>query len=142
MRGGNDFVISLISQTNANRVGELTGLLLRQYQLLNRSELRVVVSATLQCMLGNKSRMVNIEESNVGSFPAFSKGSKRSELVYTWPSSMNKELAPPPQTTIHRQAPAPPSRPHGANGYGNGHIKTNGHNVNRHSNGVHTYGNL
>lgn len=33
LRGGNDLVVSLISQINANRVGELTGLLLRQYQM-------------------------------------------------------------------------------------------------------------
>ena len=33
LRGGNDFVISLISNKNANRVGELVGNLLRQYHL-------------------------------------------------------------------------------------------------------------
>ncbi|XP_064104605.1 unconventional myosin ID-like isoform X1 [Macrobrachium nipponense] len=141
LRSGNDFVISIMSQSNANRVGELTGLLLRQYQLLNRQDLRVIVNASLQCMLGNKSRMINVEENSVGSFPAFSKGPKR-ELIYTWPTTMNKELPPPPKTS-HRQAPAPPSRSPGANGYGNGHIKSNGHsNANRHSNGVHTYGNV
>ncbi|XP_071512839.1 unconventional myosin ID isoform X2 [Panulirus ornatus] len=118
LRGGNDLVISLASQVNANRVGELTGLLLRQYQLLNRSELRVVVGPTLQCMLGNKSRNVTIEESNVGSFPAF-RGDKRGDLVYTWPTSLNKEL-PPPTKTHARHAPPPPTRSSGANGYGSG----------------------
>lgn len=153
LRGGNDFVVSLMSQSNANRVGELTGLLLRQYQLLNRADLRVVVAGTLQCMLGNKSRMVAVEETNVGTFPAFRKGTKRGELVYSWPESLNKALPPPPQTNLHRQAPNPPSRPPpGANGYGNGnehgygngHIKGGGgyHNVDRNSNGNgHVYAN-
>ncbi|XP_042216717.1 unconventional myosin ID-like [Homarus americanus] len=132
LRGGNDLVISLSSQANANRVGELTGLLLRQYQLLNRSDLRVVVGSSLQCMLGSKSRMVTVEESNVGSFAAFRKGSKRGDMVYTWPSSLNKEL-PPPIRTHTRHAPPPPSRPSGANGYGsgnghgNGNVRGNGH---------------
>lgn len=126
LRGGNDLVISLSSHTNANRVGELTGLLLRQYQVLNRSELRVVVGASLQCMLGNKSRMVTVEESDVGSFAAFRKGSKRGDMVYTWPSSLNKELPPPPKSH-GRQAPPPPVRSVGANGHGNGSVPGNGH---------------
>lgn len=38
---------------------------------LNRSDLHVVVAPVLQCMLGNKSRTVTVEETNVGTFPAF-----------------------------------------------------------------------
>nr|XP_045596095.1 unconventional myosin ID-like [Procambarus clarkii] len=141
LRGGNDLVISLSSQSNANRVGELTGLLLRQYQLLNRSELRVVVGPTLQCMLGSKSRVVVVEESDVSTFAAFRKGTKRGDMVYSWPISLNKELPPPTKTHGRQPPPPPPSRSAGANSYGNGngyghgngsvpgngHIKDNGY---------------
>ncbi|XP_045119957.1 unconventional myosin ID-like isoform X2 [Portunus trituberculatus] len=136
LRGGNDLVVSLTSQTNANRVGELTGLLLRQYQILNRSELRVVVSSTLQCMLGNKSKVITVEETNIGSFPVFRRGSKK-DLVYSWPSSFNKELPPTPASTLNhrsshpRQAPPPPPSRSPVNGH---HRNSNGHQIHNYSN--------
>ncbi|KAG0729962.1 Myosin-IA [Chionoecetes opilio] len=136
LRGGNDLVISLTTQLNANRVGELTGLLLRQYQILNRSELRVVVAPALQCMLGNKSKMITVEETNIGTFPVFRRGTKK-ELVYSWPSSFNKELPPPaPAVTTNnrashpRQAPPPPPRSP-ANGH---HRNSNGNHAPNYSN--------
>ncbi|KAK8394631.1 hypothetical protein O3P69_005830 [Scylla paramamosain] len=136
LRGGNDLVVSLTSQVNANRVGELTGLLLRQYQILNRTELRVVVSSTLQCMLGNKSKMITVEETNIGSFPVFRRGSKK-DLVYSWPSSFNKELPPTPASTMNhrsshpRQAPPPPPSRSPVNGH---HRNSNGHQIHNYSN--------
>lgn len=144
LRGGNDFVISLISRENYNRIGELVGLLLRQYQLLCKSELKVQVQTSIQCMLGNKTRIITVEETEAGSFAAFRRGKKRGELIYMWPSSLNKTLPPPPQTKLHHRhaPPAPPSHANGNghHGYGNGKNIAYGNN-NKQTNGSHLYAN-
>lgn len=63
------------------------------------------------------------------------RGSKK-EMVYSWPSSFNKELPPPSTTTTMsrpahpRQAPPPPSRSP-MNGH---HRNSNGHQTHNYSN--------
>ncbi|XP_050704827.1 uncharacterized protein LOC126990302 [Eriocheir sinensis] len=86
-------------------------------------------------MLGNKSKMITVEQTDIGSFPVFRRGSKK-EMVYSWPSSFNKELPPPSTTSTMnrpphpRQAPPPPSRSP-MNGH---HRNSNGHQTHNYSN--------
>ena len=57
------------------------------------------------------------------------KGSRKGEIVYTWPASLNKQLpASPPSkhTSLHAPRSAPPPPP----GYKNGHSNGNGHHYN------------
>ncbi|KAB7502891.1 Myosin-IA [Armadillidium nasatum] len=105
LRGGNDLVFSLTSLSNKERVGELTGLLLRYFNLLTKSELRVIVTPSVQCMLGNKSKTITVETSEVASFPAFRRGSNKGQLVYSWPTSLDR-----PVTQSLTQIPSHPSR--------------------------------
>lgn len=131
LRGGNDFLVSLISTSHCNRIGELVAVLRLCYQRLSGQELRVNVSKVVQTMLGNKTKMVTIEQSEIASFAAFKKGQKSSDLVYCWPISFNKDLPPPPATNGaqrysngsnkgHARAPPPLPPSHHVNGSENG----------------------
>lgn len=71
LRGGNDFLVSLISISHTNRIGELVGVLRLHYQKLSGQELRVSVNKVVQTMLGNKTKMITLEQSDVASFAAF-----------------------------------------------------------------------
>ncbi|CAH1788197.1 unnamed protein product [Owenia fusiformis] len=72
LQGGNDLVICLHTSTQEERVGELIGILCRLWQKIQKRDLRVVVGSNLQCMLGDKSRTINVEIGN-GAAPLFKK---------------------------------------------------------------------
>lgn len=71
LRGGNDFLVSLISVSHTNRIGELVAVLRLKYQKLSGQELRVSVNKIVQTMLGNKTKMITVEQSDIASFAAF-----------------------------------------------------------------------
>lgn len=83
LRTGNDLVVVLESLHNpdADLTGEMVGVMVRQWELTKRPELRVTVSNQLQCMLGNKNRSLSIQ--NGGSRPSFSKIG--GNIVLNWP---------------------------------------------------------
>ena len=64
-------------------------------------------------------------------FFTYRKGSRKGEILYTWPSSMNKVIMAPPIPSKKGMHPPPPTTspppPPGANGHGNGYANGNGH---------------
>uniref|UniRef100_A0A2P2HYR1 Myosin-IA-like n=1 Tax=Hirondellea gigas TaxID=1518452 RepID=A0A2P2HYR1_9CRUS len=147
LRGGNDFLVSLISSNQTNRIGELVAVLRLYYHKISGQELRVNVSKVVQTMLGNKTKMITVEQSDIASFAAFKKGKKSSDLIYCWPASFNKALPPPESTKLHgngtsngghprHHRPAPPQPP---SRYVNGSGDNNASNGNRSS--LHSTGN-
>ncbi|CAG2180423.1 unnamed protein product [Oppiella nova] len=66
LNDGNDFLFSLVNlkdnqNSNINRVGELVAVLLHQYYLLQKRELKVKVGEPVFCKLGKKDKKVDIE---------------------------------------------------------------------------------
>ncbi|XP_022246802.1 unconventional myosin-Id-like [Limulus polyphemus] len=87
LRGGNDFVIALTSHNEDNRVGELVGVVAHHWKLAQKRDLKVLVGKQLQCMLGNKEKIIHIEvDSNVIT-PAFRKSG--ANLSFMWPGGSN-----------------------------------------------------
>ncbi|KFM66883.1 Myosin-IA, partial [Stegodyphus mimosarum] len=70
LRGGNDLVTALTSHHEEDRVGELVGIIVHQWHSLQGKDLRVIVNPQLQCMLGNKSRTLAVESTNITIHPA------------------------------------------------------------------------
>ncbi|XP_013401655.1 unconventional myosin-Id [Lingula anatina] len=64
LQGGNDLVVYLVSPKSEERVGELVGVVNRQWQKSQNRNLRVIIDNTLQCMLGDKPRQITVQESN------------------------------------------------------------------------------
>ncbi|KAF8795174.1 Unconventional myosin ID like protein [Argiope bruennichi] len=83
LRGGNDLVTALTSCQDEDRVGELVGIIVHQWFQLQGKDLRVIVNPQLQCMLGNKSRTLAVESTNITVHPAFKKDGPN--LVLLWP---------------------------------------------------------
>ncbi|GFW09815.1 unconventional myosin ID [Trichonephila clavipes] len=83
LRGGNDLVTALTSRHEVERVGELVGIIVHQWFQLQGKDLRVIVNPQLQCMLGNKSRTLAVESSDITVHPAFKKDGQN--LVLLWP---------------------------------------------------------
>ncbi|GAB6033416.1 Unconventional myosin-Ia [Chamberlinius hualienensis] len=83
LRGGNDYVFALTGPTRENRAPELIGVLCRQYQMTFKQDLRVNVGPQLQCILGNKTKLINVEVSGSVSFPTFRKNGPN--LTFQWP---------------------------------------------------------
>ncbi|KAL1420107.1 hypothetical protein MTO96_024566, partial [Rhipicephalus appendiculatus] len=86
LRGNNDLVVCLVTSNAAdsNRVGELVGAVVRQWQRSQKRDLRVMVGTQLQCMLGNKARTVSVESTSSVSQPTFKKAPNNA-LVLLWP---------------------------------------------------------
>ncbi|KAL3218260.1 hypothetical protein MRX96_031635 [Rhipicephalus microplus] len=86
LRGNNDLVVCLVTSNAAdsNRVGELVGAVVRQWQRSQKRDLRVMVGTQLQCMLGNKARTVSVESTSSISQPTFKKAPNNA-LVLLWP---------------------------------------------------------
>lgn len=84
LKGGNDLVVALTCRHNDNRIGELIGTVVHQWQMLEKKDLQVLVNAQLKCMLGNKSRTIAVESSSSVTFPAFKKNGN--DLVLLWPT--------------------------------------------------------
>ncbi|XP_049267275.1 unconventional myosin ID-like [Rhipicephalus sanguineus] len=86
LRGNNDLVVCLVTSNTAdsNRVGELVGAVVRQWQRSQKRDLRVMVGTQLQCMLGNKARTVSVESTSSVSQPTFKKAPNNA-LVLLWP---------------------------------------------------------
>ncbi|XP_054715568.1 unconventional myosin-Id-like [Uloborus diversus] len=88
LRGGNDLVTALTSNSeNEDKVGELVGVILHQWQSSQgKGDLRVIVNPQLQCMLGNKSRTLAVESTDITLRPAFKKDGEN--LVLLWPAAV------------------------------------------------------
>ena len=132
LRGGNDFLVSLISANRVNRVGELVGVLRLAYHKLTGQELRVDVSPVIHTMLGSKSKTVSVEFSEHSSFAAFKKGGKSNELLYSWPASFNKDIPAPTKGATNGRGRAPPPLPpvqqtNGSHTNGSSHNRSNLH---------------
>ncbi|XP_037090493.1 unconventional myosin ID-like [Pollicipes pollicipes] len=92
LRGGNDLVVALLSNKAEDRVGELVGVVCRQYSASQKRDLRVLVTDNVQCMLGNKSRTIGVEIMQDAQHASFRKGPTKEAIVLVWPP----HLSPPP----------------------------------------------
>jgi len=89
VEGGNDLVICLLDKKSAGkeeRVGELVGIICRQFKKNQSRDLQVIVSPRLQCMLGDKKRSLAVQSSQVAA-PVFKKA-EANGLVLLWPSTL------------------------------------------------------
>ncbi|KAG1662253.1 Myosin-IA [Nymphon striatum] len=89
LKGGNDLVLCLDDPScNEDKVGEVVSILIHQWQLSQKRDLRVIVGKNLQCMLGNKPKTVFVENNPNVSFPAFKKSGQHT-ITFLWPTSMS-----------------------------------------------------
>ncbi|GLV32974.1 Myosin 31DF [Carabus blaptoides fortunei] len=82
---GNDFVVSLVTDTKQDRVGELIGILCTRYQQLTSRELNVAVENSFACALGNKNRIVKVQVSAETQEPTFKNNA--GTIMYMLPTS-------------------------------------------------------
>ena len=122
LRGGNDLTVSLIAPRHFDRVGEIVSILRLAYRRLSKQDLRVNVNVSVQTMLGNKTKLIGIEQSDVASFATFRKGKSGGDVVYSWPVSFNREITVSNGKSNggkskggrpHAPAPAPPTHTNG-----------------------------
>lgn len=82
LQRGNDLVACLSHKSpGEDRVGELVGTLCKLWFSAHKKDLRVIVDNSLNCMLGEKPRTINIQQSTEG--PVFKKNG--TGLVLMWP---------------------------------------------------------
>lgn len=89
LEGGNDLVVCLLDKRTGgkeDRVGELVGVVCRQFKKSQGRDLRVIVDSKLKCMLGDKERPLAVQNSQVAS-PLYKKAEGAS-LLLLWPSSL------------------------------------------------------
>lgn len=84
---GNDLVVALTSHRQENRVGELVGIVVRQWRVSQKKDLKVIVNSQLQCVLGKKPRTLSVEASPSAAFPTFRKSG--AQLVLVWPQNQS-----------------------------------------------------
>ncbi|XP_060522962.1 unconventional myosin ID isoform X2 [Cylas formicarius] len=82
---GNDLVVSLHAQKPEDRVGEAIGTICSAYYHLKKTDLPVKVSKTIQCSLGGKQKLINIQVSAEVQAPTFKKDGHN--ILYVLPSS-------------------------------------------------------
>ncbi|KAF0301962.1 Myosin-IA [Amphibalanus amphitrite] len=92
LRGGNDLVVALVAAKAEDRVGELVGVVCRQYSASQGGELRVLVADRIQCMLGNKAKTLTVEIAPDAQFASYRKGATKDAIALVWPP----HLGPPP----------------------------------------------
>ncbi|XP_034946266.1 unconventional myosin ID isoform X2 [Chelonus insularis] len=80
---GNDFIFYIDAMEN--RVGELVGVLCSRYYKMRGSDLQVNVDSRFKCMIGNKSKVLQIEVRPEVISPLFKKEGDR--IVYILPST-------------------------------------------------------
>ncbi|XP_066585268.1 unconventional myosin ID [Prorops nasuta] len=81
---GNDLVISILAKED--RVGELVGILSNRYYQLRGTDLQVTVNVQFKCMLGNKSKVLQIEVMPGITEPLFKKDGDN--VIYAIPPSV------------------------------------------------------
>ncbi|CAG9773885.1 unnamed protein product [Ceutorhynchus assimilis] len=81
---GNDLVVSLHCLKQEDRVGECVGTICNKFYQLRNTDLPVKVSKTIQCCLGGKQRMINIQVSAEIQNASFKKDG--SNIAYVLPS--------------------------------------------------------
>ncbi|XP_053374202.1 unconventional myosin-Id-like [Mercenaria mercenaria] len=81
---GNDLVVCLHTPSKEERVGEVVGILARQWQR-NHRQLQVTVSKQPKCNLGNKSRQLVIKSTAANGGPVFKKDGPA--LALMWPAA-------------------------------------------------------
>jgi len=88
LEGGNDFVFCLVDRKSGKeeRVGELVGIITRQYKKNHNRDLQVFVGSNLQCMLGGKKVALSVQSSQLTT-PSFKKA-EANNLVLHWPASL------------------------------------------------------
>ncbi|KAK2703841.1 hypothetical protein QYM36_017781 [Artemia franciscana] len=85
LQGGNDLVVSLLSSDLEDpRVGEAVGVICHNYRVNQRRDLRVVVSDNVQCMLGKKQRLIQVQALPNVSIVSFTKNPS-GDLSYSCP---------------------------------------------------------
>ncbi|KAK7010457.1 unconventional myosin-Id [Biomphalaria glabrata] len=85
MSGGNDFVVCLENPAHEERVGELVGILVSHMHKILKSDLKVNISKSLNCMLGHKPRTVVVKETATNNGTVFKK--EGDGLALYWPAS-------------------------------------------------------
>lgn len=82
---GNDFVMSLVTDTKQDRVGELIGILCTRYYQLRNLYLTVTVENSFGCVLGKKTRVLKVQVTPETHVPTFKNHS--GNILYMLPSS-------------------------------------------------------
>ncbi|KAL5007010.1 hypothetical protein ScPMuIL_015816, partial [Solemya velum] len=85
LSGSNDLVVCLHTSSNEERVGELVGILCTHWKRFNKKDLPVTVGKQLKCMLGGKSRQLNVRSTSANGGPVFKK--EGPDLTLLWPES-------------------------------------------------------
>ncbi|XP_076272228.1 unconventional myosin ID isoform X2 [Rhynchophorus ferrugineus] len=83
--GGNDLVVSLHCLKQEDRIGECVGTICNRFFQLRKMELPVKVNKVIQCSLGGKQRLININVSSEVQSATFRKDG--ANILYMLPSS-------------------------------------------------------